>query len=104
MVDLCSQNLISLLRHVDQHMVTLQQLRGIKDPTLWSALRRGYLGREGIGPDAIIVLTAAGTIVLSNYDSRTPPQRKAAADLTERTTALLSAARLRLHRGGKRVA
>jgi len=102
MATVCSQHLVSLLRFVDNHAVTLDALRSIKDPTLWSALRRGYLGREGKGPDAIIVLTAAGITTLTSYDNRTPPSRKAAGDLTERTTALLAAARLRLYRGGRK--
>ena len=92
----CSRNQISLLRHIDQRTVTLSMLRTFRDPTLWSLLKRGYIARQGRGSDAIIVLTTDGLTMLVSYDSNQAPQRKAAADITERTQALLAAARLRL--------
>lgn len=94
----CSQQLIALVRHIDHHVVRLADLGNFKDPQLWSALRRGYLAREGRGPDAHIVLTALGTQVLQDYNSNDAPSRKERGDLTERSSALLAGARSRIHR------
>lgn len=98
---ICSRNQVSLLRHIDQHAVTLPMLRSFRDPTLWSLLKRGYIARTGRGSDMVIVLTGAGLGALTAYDSNQAPMRRASNDLTERTEALLQAARLRAQNGSK---
>ena len=69
-------------------------LRLIKDVTIWSLLKRGYVGRHGRGDDTVLVLTSLGEGALHAYENAIVPLRKVEAPLTNRLQGLLGMARI----------
>ena len=74
--------------------VTVDSLHLVKDVTIWSLLRRDYVGRYGRGEDAVLVLTPLGEEAVEFYRHATMPLRKVEAPLTERLQGLLGMARV----------
>lgn len=80
------------LRVFEDGRWTRSGLRELKDATVHSLLKRGYLSITGKDQ---VVLSRDGVEALATYRNATPPTRKKPDDLTERTRLLLAVARRR---------
>jgi hypothetical protein len=89
--DTISRNQYAAMRKIARGTFTVEYLRWCKDATAFSLFKRGYIGRQG----DYIVFTPAGYSVYEKYAKGEPPERKAEADITERTANLLKLVRIR---------
>lgn len=88
-----SQYQFALLREVSNGMVTVESLRALRDPSVWSLVRRGLIAKNKNRPGDM-GLTPDGAEVYDTYMLGGVPTRKVSAPLTNRLSRLLHVARL----------
>lgn len=87
-----SRNQYGALRYISTHTVSLDNLREYRDATLWSLLYRKYL-QISIGGN--VFLSTNGYKAFEDYKLAEIPYRKVERDITDRSQALLTVARLK---------